>query len=292
MLRLVLLLTLLIITPVIAGNVISEDQFTIDQEGFSLGYKSPYNITSNQEVLFDKDIETDLSNEVIQDLNNILVDVKLNPRQSDTDYIHASEIFSIDPAFNLMFEPKRFFVFLGSGFSNQFFANLRVYENGDPACFVGLRKDLWDLTTYDIQKEVLTHELFHCLKWAHASNNPFTDNFDFTSNDNVEVLDRLYDSLNTKDRVIVNIIKNPGDVVGFIGPIRSSGEPARAERSTYTSGNQVKLIKGSYKVQVNDKYIRKVTKKGVIKYTSKLKKAKKFRKKFKDQNVLDFYVVN
>ena len=285
--RILITISILIcLIPAFAGNKLG-DQFTLDSNNNSLGYRSPYVITKNQAVLFDADIEADIIESVIDDLNDQLVDISLIDSYSNVDYQQATEIFSIDPFYDLRYSPNRLFVFLGSGWSSEFFASLRVYENGSPTCFIGLRKSLWTQADNNLKKDILIHELFHCLGWAHPSNNPYTDNFDFISNDNVEVLDRLYDKSNTKDRVTVNLIKGSGDVVGFIGPLST-----REERSTYTIDDQVKLIKGTYKIQVNDKYIRKITKNDVVKYTSKLKKAKKFKKKFSGSSEISFKVIN
>lgn len=270
---LIVVLMSLMMLPTLAGNKLRDDHFAIDDDGFSVGYRLPYVVDSNLEVLFDSGINDELALEAIEHMNNLLVDIKLDPDLNGPDYSSASQLISLDPKFNLMYEPNRIFVYLGGGFSSQFFASLRVFDSSSqPACFIGLRESLWEQAGYYTQLEILLHELFHCMLWNHPENNPYTDNFDFTSNDNVEVLDRLFDTENTKDKITVDIVKNEEDVVGFIG--RKS---IREETSTYTIQDQIKLVKGRYKIQVNDRFIRKINKKGVVKYTKKLRKAKKFK---------------
>jgi hypothetical protein len=268
----ILLIVLLTFGPVLAGNKVIAPQLILDEEGFNAGGRAEYIISSNMEVLFDGDFPLDLSQEVISEINSLLVDIKLDPEISDIDYESASELFSFDPRYSKAYAPNRIFVFLGGGYYNEFYATLRTYEDGTPTCQVVLRKNLWEHASYTTKKIIVTHEIYHCLGWDHPAYNPYTDNFDFASRDNNEVLDRLYDKNNTKDLVTVSF-NNPDNLtVGFIAKKR-----VRGKNSVYTTQDEVKLIKGVYKIAVNDRYIRGITKKGAIKYTKKLRKAKKFK---------------
>lgn len=277
------LLFLVSLSPLYAGNKLGT-QPTLDSEGFSSGERLPYLITENQEILFDGDINEQLINETVEQINSELVDIKLETTFSNVDYEHATELFSFSPVkFQKRFEPNRIFVFLGRGFVNEFFASVRVYEDTEqPTCFIGLDKNFWDVAPYSTQKEILTHEIFHCLGWAHPSNNPYVNNSDFVSNDNIEVLHRLHDANNVKDRTTIKIESYNGSTIGFIAP-----KKVREARSTYTVDGEVKLVKGSYKIQLDDRYIRNITKNGKIKYTRKLKKAKKFNFSKCDVRTLD-----
>ncbi len=93
----------------------------------------------------------------------------------------------------------------------------------------------------------------------------------YLNEDSLEILHRLYDSENTLNKVVVNIDKPEEDIISFLPAKRF-----RPQRTVCTSDSEVRLRKSKYKIKVNDRYIKKITKSGEVKYTQKIKKAKKF----------------
>ncbi len=255
--------------PCLAGNVI-KDQFVIDSNGSSLGYRAPYTISEDQTILNDPDIEESVMIAAVTHINDNTIDVQLVREVSEVDYDHSTEIVSFDPPFNLMYEPNRIFVHLGSGFGNPFFASRRVYEDGSPTCFIHLRKSLWTGATEELKISLLIHEIMHCKGWEHPSGVCSIDDT-YLNEDSLEILHRLYDSENTLNKVVVNIDKPEEDIISFLPAKRF-----RPQRTVCTSDSEVRLRKSKYKIKVNDRYIKKITKSGEVKYTQKIKKAKKF----------------
>ena len=274
---LALLISLFCINAVNAGNMLRTDVFTIDSNGFSVGYRSEYVIDSDLHILFDNDYPTELAVAAVEQVNQELVDIKLTYSFSDVDYDHSSEIIGfgqgIEP-FNLQFAPNTIFVHLGRGWANGLFAaNLRAFENGEPACFVRIGKDAYlnQGASFQTQLDILVHEILHCLLWGHASNNPYVSNFDFKNKDNAEVLHRLFDKQNTLGDASVFIDLEEFAQVGFIG--NKTKKTNNRINSVYTSQTNVRLIPGKYILHIDDKYRCK----GKNKLCGKLKKAKKFK---------------
>lgn len=258
-----------------AGNTLRTDVFTIDQNGFSLGYRSDYNIVNGMHMVFDADYPSDLAMYVIERVNAELVDIEITYSFSDVDYDHSSEIIGFGAgieSFNKMYAPNRIFLHVGRGWAQGLFAaNLRAYENGAPACFIRHGKDAFlnKGASFETQAEITIHEIYHCLLWGHSSNNPYSRGFDFTSQDNNEVLQRLYDKDNHFNVITVNI-ETEQEVTGFVGLKKN------LDKSVFTHGKQVKIIPGRYRIDLDNTYVCKSKK---VK-CKRLKKAKKF--KFKE----------
>ena len=186
-----LLILLLITTAARAGNVLPIKQFSATNGA----NKHDYVFTENPTVFFDRDISDELIERVITQLNDRLVDIKLIPEKSLTDYGHAITVV------NSWRKPNRFFVhnghgWLGGGFS----ANLRSYSDDGGTCLVKLEKDVFDTAPFEKQAQILEHELMHCLRWNHSL---FTQ--DLHAYDNYEPLLRIFDKKNTKKVVEVKL---------------------------------------------------------------------------------------
>lgn len=252
-----------------AGNKLPLKQITItDSAGTAAGngQRADY-ILTNPTIMFDKDFPKSLAIFTVGNINQKLVDIQLQTSFSEVDYNHATDILPF------RYEPNRIFVHYGSGWSSDFAASLRTFSDNTGACFIALRKELFEQAELSIQAKILTHEIFHCLRWAHAEDNPYVDNFDFENQDNVEVLYRLYDMNNKKQMVTVDIDQDPIEITGFVARKKDR------INSVYTTDDEVKLIPGRYKIQINDKFICKKKKK----LCGSIKKAKKFKLKLPSQ---------
>tara|TARA_R110002126_G_scaffold144495_2_gene290604 strand:- start:2682 stop:3458 length:777 start_codon:yes stop_codon:yes gene_type:complete len=242
---LVIMLILLSSQIVKAGNTLREDNLVIKQDGFILGggARLPYRLSAETTLLFDKSISEALATDVTNQINNQLVDIQLVQEFTDIDYAKGSEIFSFNPRISKTFGKDRIFIFHGTGYFPSFFAALRVYDSGEATCFIVLNETLFSLASYSKQKEIMSHEIFHCLRWDHSS----LSSQDFENQENVEVLYRLYDVTNQKGMVTVTT-KKPGKLYRFI-PFKKR----KRINSVYTTDSEVKLIPGRYKIKTKGK---------------------------------------
>lgn len=269
-----MVLLALLLQPVIAGNILSDQVLYINEYGLPSGGRGTYKITNETQVIFDADIEQDIAKQAIDNINKHLTDIQLSYSFSKKDYGHAKEFISVSG--DKRFKPNRLFVHLGNGFNNEFFANLRLFKNSNaPTGFIHLKKDDWlSITDKQIKIVILEHELRHLLLWGHPSHG---NNSDFTSHDNNEPLYRLYDVDNIRGFTNVTITnKQDNEIIGFIA------KKKQRYNSVYTTDNQVKLIPGRYKVYRAERYICKPGRK--FRYCLRIKAGKKFN--FKKDKIL------